>query len=296
MASMKNNTKDKTNVTVQRARQAGYCYGVERAIKKVEKALSSHETVYSLGPIIHNPQVVEELKAKGLVLAKDVDEVPEGATVIIRSHGVAPQVLEQLKERKAIVIDATCPFVRRAQVVASRLHDRGYSVVVVGEPTHPEVLGILGYAGPDATVVSSRAEAEKLPPARRRGVVFQTTQSDAIIEDVAAALVRSSEEVVFHNTICEATTERQEAARELAASSDVVFVVGGRNSGNTRRLYEICSAINARTFLIETADEIDASHVAGARVIGVTAGASTPRTIIDEVVRRIEERVGGGER
>lgn len=278
---------------VRLARHAGYCYGVERAIKKVQRALAANEAVYSLGPIIHNPQVVEQLARRGLVVTERVSDIPRGATVVIRSHGIAPQVRAQLEERGVRIVDATCPFVRRAQVVAAKLHTRGYQVVVVGEPTHPEVLGILGYAGPEARVVSTREEAEALEPVKRRGVVFQTTQSDDIVAEVAAPIVRRSEEVVFHNTVCEATSERQAAARELAASVDAVIVVGGRNSGNTRRLYEICRAINPATHLIETADEVTEELVAGARVVGVTAGASTPRSIIDDVVRRVE-RCGSG--
>lgn len=270
------------------AKEAGYCYGVERAIKMVEKALSENDEVYSLGPIIHNPQVVKELSEKGLITVEDTRNIPDGATVIIRSHGVAPVVIDELKKKNSKIIDATCPFVRRAQYFAKKLYENGYDVLVIGERKHPEVIGILGYVEKDAKVASSREEVLRLPYVKKRGVVFQTTQSDSVIEEVSSEIVKRSEEALIFNTICEATTERQNSAMELAKKTEVVVVVGGKNSGNTRRLFDICRNINKNTYWVETADEINEKWFSGATTIGVTAGASTPRKIIDEVVRRIK--------
>lgn len=270
------------------AKEAGYCYGVERAIKIVEEALAENEKVYSLGPIIHNPQVVKELSEKGLITVEDTENIPDGATVIIRSHGVPPLIIDKLKSRNAKIIDATCPFVRRAQLFARKLHGEGYDVLVIGEPEHPEVIGILGYVGKNAKVASSQEEVARLPCVKKRGIVFQTTQSGSVIEEVSAEIIKRSEEVLIFNTICEATTERQNSAMELARKSNIVIVVGGKNSGNTKRLFDICRSINEKTYWVETADEIDDKWFEKSIVVGVTAGASTPRKIIDEVVGRIK--------
>lgn len=273
---------------IELASNAGYCYGVERAIKKAEGALKKKGKVYCLGPVIHNPKVVEALVNKGLVLIESISELPEGSTIIIRSHGVSPEILREMKEKKAKIIDATCPFVRRAQMVALQLFKKKYEVVVVGEKIHPEVLGIIGYAGQGARVISSKKEAIKLPYSKKRGVVFQTTQSDSIIDEVTAEIVRKSNEVLFHNTVCEATRERQRSAKELAGKTDIVIVIGGRNSGNTKRLYEICHEINPRTYLVENAEEIRPEWFFHSDRIGVTAGASTPRSHIEKAIRRLE--------
>lgn len=271
------------------AEEAGYCYGVERAIARAEKALAGGTVVYSLGPVIHNPIVVSELEKKGLKVADEIGQIPENAVVLIRSHGVPPGVMAKLKEMNAVIIDATCPYVRRAQVAAARLKEEGYQVVIVGEKDHPEVKGILGYAGEDAVIIENGSDAEALKPVKKRGVVFQTTQSGEIIDVVASPLMRKSYEVKVFNTICAATSRRQEGARRIAGKVDVMFVVGGRNSGNTRRLYEISRQLNKRTYHIETADEITPEQLSGAGTVGVTAGASTPSYIIDQVVRKLEE-------
>lgn len=270
------------------AEEAGYCYGVERAIARAEKALSEGRVVYSLGPVIHNPIVVGELESKGLKVAEEIDDIPENAVVLIRSHGVPPSVNQRLKEKNAVIIDATCPYVRRAQVAAARLKEEGYQVVIVGEKDHPEVKGILGYAGEEAVIVEGEKDARRLKSAKKRGVVFQTTQSKEIIDVVAPYLMQRSYELKVFNTICAATSRRQEGARRIAGRVDVMFVVGGRNSGNTRRLFEISRQLNNRTYHIESAGEITAEMTAGAETAGVTAGASTPSYIIKQVVEKLE--------
>lgn len=279
--------EEKSQLKVKVAEFAGYCYGVERAINNVEEALKSGKNVYSLGPVIHNPQVVEGFKKRGLEVAENPEDIPAGATVVIRSHGVPPGILNELKMKNVKVIDATCPFVRRAQLVARKLKNQGYQVVVIGETDHPEVIGILGYAGENAMVLRTEDEAESLSHVKKRGVVFQTTQSDRVIDSVVPGVVRNSDEVKIFNTVCEATSKRQRSARKLALESDVVLVIGGRISGNTRRLYDICRSINSRTYHIETSDEIKNSWLDNANTVGITAGASTPQEIIDRVIGRI---------
>lgn len=266
-----------------------YCYGVERAIKLAEQALEKYKRkeVFSLGPIIHNPIVVRELEMNGLKVVEDLSKIPVGAVVVIRSHGISPDVFDELKRRNAIIVDATCPYVRRAQLAASQLKKEGYKVIIVGEKTHPEVIGIKGYAGEDTKVVENAKEVEEIKPVRKLGVVFQTTQSLSVIDEIGGAIIKKGFEIKIFNTICSATSDRQEAARKIAKESDVVIVVGGRNSGNTRRLYQIAKEINKKTYHIESKDEIDPNWFRGVRVVGITAGASTPRDIVDDVAEAV---------
>jgi 4-hydroxy-3-methylbut-2-enyl diphosphate reductase len=276
-----------SRLAVEVARHAGVCYGVERALKMATEAVSDGATVRTLGPLIHNPQAVESLRSQGVEVAACLDEVGDG-TLVIRTHGVDPAIIEAARARGLDVVDATCPFVSTAQQAAAKLHADGYSVVIVGEADHPEVEGILAYAGADAVVVE---EAEDLPRklgSRRVGVVVQTTQSLARLTAVVDALVPRTSELKVHNTICSATGKRQRAAEELARDVDVMVVVGGRNSGNTTRLAEICAAVNPRTHHVETADELAVEWFAGASRVGVTGGASTPEEQIAGVIAAIE--------
>ncbi len=272
---------------VEIARDAGVCYGVERALKLAAEAALSNETVHTLGPLIHNPQAVLGLKDRGVEVAAALDEI-EGGTVIIRSHGVDPAIIDDAARRGLDVIDATCPFVSAAHKCARELAEGGYGVVIVGEEEHPEVEGIMAHAGGRAIVVQS---AEDLPdelPARRVGVVVQTTQPPARLEAVVAALLPHVTELRVCNTICDATAKRQAAAEELAREVDVMIVVGGHNSGNTTRLAEISRTQNSRTHHVETSAELDPSWFEGAETVGVTAGASTPDEQMADVVSAIE--------
>lgn len=275
------------SLTVRIAQHAGYCYGVERAINMAKKALEKGDVVVSLGPIIHNPLVVEELSTLGLKVAASVDDVPFGATVVIRSHGVPPDVYKELERKRAKIIDATCPYVRRAQLAAKKLSEEGYSVLIIGEKEHPEVKGIKGYAGKDAVVAENFEEVSLLPNTKRLGVVFQTTQSLEIIDEIASEVVKKTFELKLFNTICSATTNRQNSTRNIAMESDVVIVVGGKNSGNTKRLYEIARKINPATYHVESEKELDKKWLENARTVGITAGASTPK----EIVLRVAEAV-----
>lgn len=275
------------------AAHAGYCYGVERALTMAREALStSSAPIRTLGPIIHNPQVVRRLADEGITEAARPEDITEG-TAIIRSHGVPPAVASSLAGRGIEIIDATCPFVGKAQRCAADLAAEGYQVVIVGEPEHPEVEGILGYAGDGKAVVAE--SAADLPKWRRRskvGVVVQTTQQLDRLREVVDALLPKVGELKVCNTICNATSERQRTALALAGKVDVMVVVGGRNSGNTRRLAELCRDRNPRTHHVETADDLEGSWFDGVGHVGVTAGASTPDWLLADVVARIEE-LGG---
>nr|WP_073294763.1 4-hydroxy-3-methylbut-2-enyl diphosphate reductase [Parolsenella massiliensis] len=269
------------------AEHAGACYGVQRALDLVQKvAREATGPIHTLGPLIHNPQVVEGLAAEGVTVVSDVPAEP-GSTLVLRTHGVVPQVEKTARERGLHVVDATCPYVKRVHHAAERLQSEGYQVLVVGEAGHPEVEAILGHA-PGAGAVSCVDELDEIELGRRVGVVVQTTQAKPTLDAVVSELMARTSEVCVINTICEATSERQKAARELAASSDVMVVIGGRNSANTTRLATICSASCERTHHIETCDELEVSWFVGAKCVGVTAGASTPTAQIDELVASIE--------
>jgi 4-hydroxy-3-methylbut-2-enyl diphosphate reductase len=272
---------------VEVARYAGVCYGVERALKLAEEAAAKGSEVHTLGPLIHNPQAVEALRAQGVEAAACLDEV-DGGTLVIRSHGVDPGIILEAKDKGLDVVDATCPHVSKAHEAAQALKEAGYSIVIVGEADHPEVEGIMAHAGGEAVVVASAAELPERLPSKRVGVVVQTTQSLSRLTQVVDALLPLTRDLRVVNTICSATGKRQQSAEELAESVDVMIIVGGRNSGNTTRLVEICSAVNPSVFHVETSDELEPGWFTGAEVVGVTAGASTPDEQIRGVIAAIE--------
>lgn len=273
------------------APNSGFCFGVRRAIEMAEQAVASGEKVFSLGPLIHNPQVIERLRKAGLEPVEDVSELPPGK-VIIRSHGVHPDILETLAAGSFETIDATCPLVKKAQQAAELLNREGYTVLILGEPNHPEVKGLLGHA-PGAIVVNPDGGLPDLPPRARLGVVAQTTQYPADFRQIVEKIVRNDfEEVRVFNTICDATVMRQKAAVALARDVDIMFVLGGRNSANTNHLAQICRATRVETHHLETADELDESWLEGRRRVGITAGASTPEWLIEDFVSTITELAG----
>ncbi len=276
---------------VEIAREAGACYGVERALQMVEAAAqSSAVPVHTLGPLIHNPRVVAELADKGVTVVENAADAA-GDTLLLRTHGVTPDEQDFAKSVCREVLDATCPFVKKVHLAAARLHNEGYQVVVVGEKGHPEVEATLPHA-PGAVVVGSADEALALPECKKIGVVVQTTQSRANLEKVVAALLGRAEEVRVVNTICEATSGHQKACAELAERADVMVVIGGRISANTTRLAEISRELCPKTHHIEAADELDPAWFDGADLIGVTAGASTPASHIEAVCSAIQGIAG----
>ncbi len=278
------------------AKSAGFCFGVKRATKMAFEASSAHQRICSLGPIIHSPQVVEELAAKGVRVVRKVDEIERGA-VIIRSHGVTAGEMKQIRERELPVVDATCPFVKKAQEYAAHLAAQGYMVIIVGEADHPEVEGIVSYAASgQVRVVANAEEAAALPRMGRIGVIAQTTQSFDNLRQVAGICLEKAKELHVFNTICNATSVRQDEAAEIARRVDVMLVIGGFNSANTTRLAQLCRELCPGTHHIETAGEISPEWFSAARRVGITAGASTPRWLIDQVCSRVDEISHPGEK
>ncbi len=271
---------------VVRAKHAGVCYGVERALDMAVAAMMDEDDTYTLGPLIHNPTVVKQLEEQGVKAAKCVDDIESGI-VVIRSHGVEPHVLQQLKDKGLTVIDATCPHVAKAQRSAGELRDAGGTVVVIGRAEHPEVKGLCGHAGERAVVV---ADVDELPDELIEpvGIVVQTTESKETLNAVVEAIRARGIEPVVKNTICFATRQRQNSAADLADEVDAIVVIGGKNSSNTTHLYDICKAHCERSYFIERVDEIDPAWFEGCETVGVTAGASTPDDQICAVVDYLE--------
>ncbi len=275
-------------IEIEVAKYAGACFGVKRALEMARDAAETATVAHTLGPLIHNPRVVEELAERGVGVANSIDDV-DGGTLVLRSHGTAPELVEEAKARGFDIVDATCPFVAKVQRKALQLGQEGYAVVIIGEPGHAEVESIRAWGG-DA-VVAVCDTPDKLPDTlpSRLGVVVQTTQSTEHIDAVLAALRERADEVRLEETVCIATQERQSACAELATRVDVMFVIGGRNSGNTRRLFEICEPLCKATYHIESAEEIDPDWLKDVVHVGITAGASTPAEHIDAVCSQIEE-------
>ena len=269
------------------ADSAGFCFGVKRATQLAFKAAEKNCPICSLGPIIHSPQVVEKLEKKGVRVVERVEDIDTGA-VIIRSHGITANELADIHSRNLTPVDATCPFVKKVQDYVTLLCAEGYAVVLVGEKDHPEVQGIISYSRhAEVAVVANSEEAQLLPNQSKIGIVAQTTQSFENLRQVADVCLQKSIEVRVFNTICDATSVRQEEAREIAKQADLMIVVGGFNSANTTRLAQICRELQPRTYHVEIAEQIESEWFAGVKTVGITAGASTPRWIIDEVVERV---------
>jgi (E)-4-hydroxy-3-methyl-but-2-enyl pyrophosphate reductase len=270
-------------VKVIRAKVCGFCFGVRRAIDLAEKAASDNKIVTTLGSLVHNPQEVSRLKSVGIETVKSVDDIDNGIA-IVRAHGARPEIFEELIRKGINIIDATCPVVAKSQKIAQQMENAGYDIVIIGHRDHPEVHGILGYLNKPAIVISTVADVMGLPMEISPGVIAQTTVNENEFHLITTALKNKYQRVCIENTVCRATRDRQEAAREMAKNVDAVFVIGGRESSNTNRLAEVCREICDKTYLIETAEEINIDLICGAKRIGVTAGASTPEWLIDEVV------------
>lgn len=271
------------------ADHAGFCFGVKRATEMViELAKDSNKHLYTLGPLIHNPQVVQRLGEMGVKTIDDYSTIKEGI-VVIRSHGVPPQVIKDITAQGLEVVDATCPFVKRAQGHAKRLAEDGYQVLICGDQDHPEVIGIVGSANSNALVVKTADELNHDKVKDKVGVIAQTTLSIQNFKDVIAKVLELAKEIKIHNTICTTTEKKQKATFDLAKKVDLMLVIGGRNSANTNRLVEICHTTGVKTLHIETASELERDWFHEAQLIGVTAGASTPTWIIKEVLDVMNE-------
>ena len=269
---------------IYRARYGGVCFGVKRAIEMALKAARKKSNVYSLGPLIHNRVAVESLKKQGIITVDKISDIKSGK-VIIRSHGIPPALLKKLKRKKFEIIDATCPRVRRAQRYVERLITEGYYVVIIGEKDHPEVKGLLGYAGNRAVMYSKDLKLRK----HKIGVVPQTTLDLVHLNEAIANLVPSVSEMKIYNTICKATILRTKEAMRIAEKADMMLVVGGKNSANTTRLYEMCKKIKP-SYHIESVDDVIIDWFESVKSIGVTAGASTPKEQVEEVIDFIKKK------
>lgn len=275
-------------MNIIRARLAGFCMGVGLALKELDDLLAKDDSrpTFMLGPIIHNPQVLEGYAQRGVRLARTISEAPAGSRVVIRAHGIPADEERALLERGVEVVDATCPKVKRAQLLIGEQAEAGRRLLLFGEDDHPEVLGLLSYAGPEAFVFETPAElaAHPLDPQAHYFLAAQTTQDRQGFEQIRRDLAaRLSEEVATLETICDATRLRQQEAIRLAAQADCVVVAGGRASGNTRRLSQVIEAQGTPTILVETVDDLHGHDVSKYGMMGLTAGASTPKSIIDEI-------------
>ena len=266
----------------------GFCYGVKRAIKLAREHASPDGGANTLGPIIHNPQMVERLKKEGVGTVDDVEDMDKG-TLIIRSHGVGPETYEAVRQRGLELVDATCPHVRKAQLSAKTLADDGYHVIIIGEKEHPEVQSIYKWTSGTAEVIETVEEAKALKTYARLGIVSQTTFSGQMFQRIVGELLEKSRDIRILRTICTATDQRQAAAVDLASKVDLMLVIGGKNSANTTRLAELC-AKRCKTYHIETAAELQDEWFDKIDKIGITAGASTPDWIIKEVYKKCQNR------
>ena len=273
------------------AEEFGFCFGVERAVEMVEEAVEDGaRPIRSLGPLIHNAQEMERLGAQGVSTLDSPDEADSDTIAVIRAHGVTPQVQHALEHRAAKVIDATCPFVTRVQHLAERAAREGRDVVVAGNPDHPEMIGVVGYAPDNTYVVRDAAEVASLPYLRSPLVVSQTTiKLQTFLEVAEAVREKADAEPQVVNTICSATRDRQDAARALAGQVDAFYVIGGRHSSNSVKLLAVCQEQCEKSFLIETPSEINPTDLENVDKVGVTAGASTPNWLIDQVVKRLHD-------
>ena len=273
------------------AEEYGFCFGVERAVEMVEDAVDEGvRPIRSLGPLIHNAQEMERLGELGVSTIDSPEEAGGDTIAVIRAHGVTPQVQRELEGRAAKVIDATCPFVTRVQHLAERAAKQGRDVVVAGNPDHPEMIGVVGYAPDNTYVVRDAGEVDGLPALRAPLVVSQTTiKLKTFLEVAEAVRAKSDTEPEIVNTICSATRDRQDAARGLAGQVEAFYVIGGRHSSNSVKLLAVCLEQCKKSFLIETPAEINPQDLAGVERVGLTAGASTPNWLIEQVVDRLKE-------
>jgi 4-hydroxy-3-methylbut-2-enyl diphosphate reductase len=268
------------------AEKCGFCLGVNNAIKLAKKTLAEQDNVYSLGPIIHNQDVVQELAQSGLKTVDLVDAIDSG-TILIRSHGATIQQLQQINKKGLQIVDATCVLVKRLQKISQQLNEDGYKVVIIGDKDHPEVQGIIGFAE-NVLVIGSKPDLHKLPVHGKLGVICQTTQSPDYFAEILGEIVkRGFSELKVINTLCREAIKRQDSAVELCRKVDIMFVLGGLHSANTRKLAELCKKHNKQTFHLQNWKELDKIVLYGKNTAGVTAGASTPDRIIREFVEKL---------
>lgn len=269
------------------AEKAGFCFGVKRAIDiAFNLARKAENGIYTFGPLIHNPQVVERLRHEGISSTDDIysDSIK---TLIIRTHGVPPEIYSETAKMGYRIVDATCPFVKKAQRYAMTLRDEGYQVLIVGNKEHPEVKGLIGFGGDGVITVEG---AESMPPLKRKvGIIVQTTQRFEVFKEIVLRVINSAREIKIYNTICDYTARRVRETEELARKVDMVIVVGGKNSSNTTQLYKLSKKNCKKVYHVETGDELEAGWFDDVESVGITGGASTPNWIIEEIVEKVKE-------
>jgi len=273
-------------------KEGGFCFGVRRALEMAQQAIKQDDLSATLGPLIHNPQVVDQLAQQGVRVVERVAEAEPGETLMIRTHGCSPDVVQQALDQGVTVLDATCPFVARAQREAQRLCDESWQVLILGEPEHPEARSIREHTGARATIVQGPDDLNDMQLREKVAVVCQTTQRLDHLSSLVSALLPRVRRLTVANTICDATTQRQDASVATARQVDVMIVVGGYHSANTARLAQVCAEVNPRTHHIERAEELQPQWLEGARTVGITAGASTPDSAIEAVHERVQQLAG----
>ncbi len=283
------------------AKTAGFCFGVKRAVEMVYTEAQKGKQVYTLGPIIHNEEVVSDLEKKGVkvISEQDLEKIEgdgnelSGSTVVIRSHGVSEAVYRSLEEKKCEIVDSTCPFVKKIHDTVRKHAAQGYDIVIIGSREHPEVQGILGWCLGRGTVLEKEQEISSYEPQNNEKkvcVVAQTTFNYKKFKDLVEIISKKGYDIIAVNTICNATAERQKEAQELAACSDAMIVIGGKNSSNSRKLYEISKNQCESTYFIQTLEDLDMECVRSSESLGITAGASTPKNIIQEVLEACQKK------
>lgn len=270
------------------AKNSGLCYGVRRALKIAQETrLEKTGKVCTLGDLIHNPQIIADLKKQGIKSITNLNELGKG-WVIIRSHGVSPDTYSQLEIKNTQIVDATCPIVQKIQKLVEMLAAQKDEIIIVGNKEHPEIKGLIGFSQGKGIIVENEAQVKRLPRKKKRAVLAQSTQDLYLFEKIVAALIEKTEELKIYNTICHSTHTRQKSTSELASNVDTLFIVGGKNSSNTNKLFQISKRILPRTYFIESADQIDFEMLKGSKKIGLSGGASTPPEAIQEAVDKIK--------
>lgn len=273
------------------AENSGFCFGVKKAISRTfDASRKSRKNIFTYGPLIHNKQVIEELNSLGVKATDDIKEARD-SILIIRSHGVSLEIYDKARQYNIELIDATCPFVRKVQKIAREHYEKGYQVIIVGNPNHPEVIGINGWCNNNAIIVENIQDVDILPNFRKICIVAQTTITFEKWDEITKKLKEKADEIKIFNTICLATKERQEACAKLASEVDIMIVIGGYHSSNTQKLYNISKKYCDKTIHIETFDELPLNLFNKDSVIGITAGASTPEWIINDVIKKLKEKV-----
>ncbi len=280
---------------IHRSKHSGFCFGVKRAIEKAYASKDGDKRVYTFGPLIHNQTVIDELREQGILPISDLDEADSSSMVIIRSHGEGRDFYKKAGDKGVQITDATCPFVERIHRLAQDAYEAGKNIIIIGDPRHPEVIGINGWCENQASVVSSVADAEALDTGDYY-VLCQTTIKEELLHEIVSALQEKGCKLEVANTICSATRERQSAAQELAKQVDAMVVIGGKNSSNSRKLFEICKKHCKNAYFIEKIQELPLKEMAKYNKIGITAGASTPETVIKEVIAVMSEKALEGKK